>query len=112
MQWLYLRDMKASYPLDIAEYVVANNINEEPEFNWWVEDALRKRYQVTSRMEWCGVYAPDMGQGGSNKKYWCTTHKFGIEVPKTVQEDLKIDCKTGTDFWEKAIRKEMTKVRI
>ena len=112
MQWLYLKYLKALYPLNIYEYVVANNINEDTEFNWWIKDALRIRYQVISRIECCGVYAPDIGQGGSKKKYWCTTHKFGIEVLKTVQDNLDIDSKRGTDFWEKNIRKEMTNVRI
>ena len=46
------------------------------------------------------------------KKYWRTTHKFGIQVPKTADKDLEIYCKTGTDFWYKAIRKDMTNVII
>jgi hypothetical protein len=41
-----------------------------------------------------------------------TTHKFGIKVPKTVQEALAIDEETGTDFWRRAIEKEMRKVRV
>ena len=38
--------------------------------------------------------------------------KFGIRVPKTVAEALAIDQATGTDFWSKAIKKEMDKARI
>ena len=44
--------------------------------------------------------------------YWRTSHKFGIRVPKTVKEAYEIDKETGTDFWTKAIEKEMTNVRI
>jgi hypothetical protein len=33
-------------------------------------------------------------------------------VPKTVEEALAIDKETGTDFWQKALGKEMTKVKV
>ena len=42
--------------------------------------------------------------------YWKKTHKFGIEFPKSVEEALAIDRKTQTDFWCKAIEKEMKNV--
>ena len=45
-------------------------------------------------------------------KYWKTTHKFGIEIPKSVEHALRIDQETGTDYWRKAIEKEMKNVRI
>ena len=32
--------------------------------------------------------------------------------PKTVDEALAIDDETGTDFWQKALGKEMTKVKV
>ena len=44
--------------------------------------------------------------------YWQTTHKFGIRLPKTTEETLQIDKITGTDFWHKAINKEMSKFKI
>jgi hypothetical protein len=40
------------------------------------------------------------------------THKFGIRLPKTVAEALEIDKATDTDFWRKAVNKEMAKVKI
>ena len=43
MQRLYLKDMKASYPLELAEYVVTNKVNQDREFNCWVKDVLRAR---------------------------------------------------------------------
>jgi hypothetical protein len=33
-------------------------------------------------------------------------------VPKIVEEALAIDEETGTDFWRKALGKEMTKVKV
>ena len=41
-----------------------------------------------------------------------TTHKFGIEVPRTVEEAYALDKKNGNDYWSKAITKEMTNVGI
>jgi hypothetical protein len=41
-----------------------------------------------------------------NNRYRKRDHKFGIEVPKTVEEALALDKKNGNDLWEKAIQKE------
>ncbi|KAI2506530.1 Reverse transcriptase (RNA-dependent DNA polymerase) [Fragilaria crotonensis] len=43
-------------------------------------------------------------------KYWSVTHKYGLELPKSVAQALAIDKRTGTDFWEKAIEKEIRNV--
>ena len=39
-------------------------------------------------------------------------HKYGVRVPKLVQEDPCIDKETGTTFWQDAIQKEMTNVMV
>lgn len=36
------------------------------------------------------------------------SHKFEIQLPKTVEEAYQIDRETGTDHWHKAIQKEMS----
>jgi len=41
-RWLKLKDLKESYPVQVAEYAVTNKIAEEPAFKWWVSDVLRK----------------------------------------------------------------------
>ncbi len=38
------------------------------------------------------------------------THKFGLKLPHSVQEALHIDEEMGTNFWRRAIEKEMKKV--
>jgi hypothetical protein len=96
--WVKLKDIKDSYPVQIAEYAVANRIAEEPAFKWWVHNVfLRKRNRIVAKVK---------------SRYLRTTHKFGIKVPKTVQEALAIDEETGTNFWRRAIEKEMRKVRV
>ena len=89
--------MKESFPVEVAEYVVGNKISEEPAFAWWVSHVLRKRDRIIHKVA---------------AKYWKRTHKFGIELPHTVEEALEIDRKTGTTFWRDSIEKEMKNVRI
>jgi len=95
--WLPLKDVKASNPVEVAEYAVANKLQDEPAFAWWVSHVLRKRDRIISKVK---------------AKYWSKTHKFGIRMPKSVKEALQIDQDTGTDFWRKAIDKEMKNVMV
>ena len=90
--WIPLKDLKESNPLEVAEYAVANQIADEPAFSWWVRHFLRKRDRVIMKVK---------------ARYWKRTHQFGIELPKTIEEALAIDKKTGTDFWRTAVEKEM-----
>jgi len=41
-----LKDLKASDPIELAEYAVGNQLVEEPAFRWWVKDALRTRNRI------------------------------------------------------------------
>jgi hypothetical protein len=79
--------------IEIAKFVVVNHLVEEPAFKWWVPKVLRKRNRIISKVK---------------SRYWKTTHKFGIQLPHSVEEALQIDEETGTDFWGKAINKEMS----
>jgi hypothetical protein len=43
-----------------------------------------------------------------SRRYWQRTHKYGIVIPKSVDEALHITNKEmGTEFWTKALEKEM-----
>ena len=46
VSWVPLKDLKASNPIKVADYAVANNIGEEPVFKWWVKDTLRNRDRI------------------------------------------------------------------
>jgi hypothetical protein len=41
MTWVPLSELKASNPVKVAEYAVANLLTDEPAFGWWVKDVLR-----------------------------------------------------------------------
>ena len=94
--WIPLSQLKESNPIETAEYAKSNKLEEEPAFAWWINDVLRKRNRIISKVK---------------SRYWKQTHKFGIELPKTVAEAYAIDKKTGTNHWTKAIEKEMSKIR-
>jgi Reverse transcriptase (RNA-dependent DNA polymerase) len=81
----------------VAEYAVNNKIASEPAFAWWVSHVLKKRDRIIKTVK---------------KRYWKRTHKYGIELPHSVEEALAIDARNNTDFWRKAIEKEMKNVRI
>jgi hypothetical protein len=79
---------------------VTKGIDLEQAFNWWVPHVLKKRDQIISLV--CK----------QTTRYLKRTHKFGIDVPKTVKEALALDCKNGNTLWVDAIAKEMKEVRI
>ena len=94
--WLPLRDVKESNPIDLAEYAIASKIDHEPAFNWWVPLVLRKRHRMINKVK---------------KKYWRTTHKYGVRVPKTVKEALQLDKENNNTLWADAIKKEWAKLK-
>ncbi len=72
-------------------------IDHESAFNWWVTHFLRKRDRIISLVR------------KQNPRYLKRTHKFGIELPKTVNEALELDSNT---FWADAIAKEIKDICI
>ncbi len=45
-------------------------------------------------------------------RYLRRTHKYGIEVPKTVRQAYDLDRINGNTLWADAIAKEMKNVRV
>ena len=95
--WMPLKDVKDGYPIDLAEYAVAQGIENEPAFHWWVPQTLNHMRRMINKVK---------------KKYWKTTEKFGIRLPHSVDEALAIDKETGTDYWARAIEKELKVVNV
>jgi len=71
--WEPLKDLKESHPVQVAEYALTNKIVEEPAFAWWVKKVLRKRDRIIRKVK---------------SRYWQRTHKYGVLVPKSVDEAL------------------------
>lgn len=41
-----LCDIKESHPIEVAEYTVANKLETQPAFAWWVHYTLKKRSRI------------------------------------------------------------------
>ena len=66
MDWHRLVDIKEAYPVQLAEYAVANGMDHEPAFNWWVKKSLKRKDRIIGKVK---------------SRYWKNTHKFGIWIP-------------------------------
>ena len=69
--------------METAEFAVTHGIDHEPAFNWWVLHVLKKREHIIALVK-----------KRQTRNLKCT-HKFGIELPKTVDEALALDKKNG-----------------
>jgi len=96
--WIPLKDAKQAFPIQTAEYAVINQLQDEPAFAWWVPTVIKKRSAIVSKVK--------------STKYWQRTHKYGIEVPKSVKHALELDQRNGDTQWWDAICEEMANVRI
>ena len=63
VDWVTLKDLKQSNPVELSEYSVENEISDETAFNWWIKETLRHRDRIISKVK---------------SKYWRASHKFGI----------------------------------
>ena len=95
--WVLLSEMKETFLIETAEYAVARRLADEAAFAWWVPFVLKKRKHFVSRVA---------------KKYWRTTHKYGIQLPKSLKEAQQLDDRNGNTKWMDATLKEMKKVMV
>ena len=84
--------MQESYTVQVSEYAVLTRIQEEPAFAWWVSHGLRKRNRIVAKVK---------------SKYWIRTQTFGLKVPKSITEEIAIDCENVDTLWWDVICKEM-----
>jgi hypothetical protein len=96
-QWIDLKILKESNPVQIAEYVTARNIADKPAFAWWVPYVLRKQDVIVSAV---------------TTRVRKTSHKYGIELPTSVKYAIEIDQKNGNTLWQDALSKEMGNVCV
>ena len=95
--WITLKDLKESYLVQVTEYSVGVRISMELAFAWWVPCTPKKRSRIVAKVK---------------SKYWIRTHKFGVQIPKSVQEAKELDHQNGNNLWWEAICKEMENVRL
>ena len=94
--WSKLKDVKDSYPVEMAEFAIENKIEDEPAFAWWVKYTIKKKNRIISKIK---------------SKYWQRTHKYGIKIPKTIADAIRLDAENGNRLWYEALMCEMKNVR-
>ena len=89
--------MKESHPVEVAEYARAGGIDKEPAFKWWVPHTLKKRQVILAALK---------------KRIRKTTHKYGIEIPASVEHAFECDRKNGNNLWKDALEMEMYNIGV
>jgi hypothetical protein len=72
----FVKDLKESYPVELANYAVIRGLQDEPAFAWWTPYVLKKLKCTLQEVK---------------SKYWSSTHQYGIRTRKFVQEAIKIN---------------------
>ena len=49
--WVALKDMKNSFPVELADYAINNGLESEPAFAWWVPHVLKKRKLILNKVK-------------------------------------------------------------
>ena len=96
-QWIPLKILKESNPVEVAEFVMARGLEKEPAFAWWVPFTLKKRDAIIASVR---------------SRVRKRTHKYGIEVPTSIEHALEIDRRNNNTLWQEAIAKEMYNVSV
>ena len=95
--WIKMKDLKDTYPVELSDYAIRNNLQQKPAFAWWLPHVIKKRNAIIKKIK---------------TKYWDKTHKYGIKVPKSIEEAKKIDNENGNTLWMDGLREEMKNNRI
>ena len=78
-----LKDMKETYPVQVSLFAKTRGIKDEPEFAWWTPHVLRKSNRIISKVK---------------ARMKVTTHKYGIEVPRSIDHAKELDKRMVTHF--------------
>ena len=94
--WNKLKDVKDSYPCQLADYAIEHQLDGLPAFQWWIPFVLKKRDRIIAK---------------TKANYWQTTHKYGLEIPKNFQDCVRIDLENKNTLWQDATKSEMKVAR-
>ena len=86
--------------MQTAEFAVAQGIDHKSVFNWCVKHVLKKRDRIIASIR------------KLETRYLKKGHKFGIELPMTIEQALALGAKIGNTLWVAEISKEMENVRV
>jgi hypothetical protein len=78
-----MNEIKNSYTIQLLEYVIKKNLQDQLAFKWWVMHTIRQSKRLIASIK---------------TRYAKRTHKFGIQVPGSQEEALAIDKAANTTF--------------
>jgi hypothetical protein len=71
ISWEPLCNLKSSNPIELAEYAIRSNLEEEPAFAWWVPHIIKCRATDISALK--------------TASYTKKVQKFGLEIPNGIK---------------------------
>ena len=86
--WVKLKDLKDLYLIELMEFARLKNIEDVPAFIWWTPYVKRKVNVIIQR---------------TRLKYWEHTHKYGIGIPKSIEEAKDIGEENDNILWMDAV---------
>ena len=95
--WIPLKDMYASNPLETTEFAVACQLQDKPAFAWWASNILKTKNRIINKIK---------------SRYWKQEYKFDILLPKNVEDSIRIETLNDNYFWRHAIEKELKTVYV
>jgi hypothetical protein len=82
--WVTLEDMKNSHQIQFAEHATQRRVAGDTAFAWWTQHVLNKCCRIIGKIK---------------AKCWVRIHKFGVKIPKTVEEAKRFDAENGNALW-------------
>jgi len=95
--WIPLKELKNQNDYDVATYAIANQIDSEPAFDWWVRHVITRHKRLIK---------------ASRRRFIRQGYKYGIKIPDTIDEAYALDRINGNTLWADAMQKEMTNVYV
>ena len=89
--------MKEDYPIEIAEFAITRGVDKLPAFAWWIHHIMKKRDHIIASVK---------------MRMKNITHKYGIEVPTSIEHAKKLDKQNNNTLWMDALKKEMANVGV
>jgi hypothetical protein len=91
-----LKDMKNSCPVQLAKHASQRRVAGNSSFVWWIQHVLNKHNCIIGKLK---------------GKCWACTHKFGVKIPKIIEEAKRFNAENGDALWWDTACKEMKNVR-
>ena len=90
VKWQTWNAWRSDSPLDVTKYARVHNLLDVKDFKWW---------NKIPKMEWKYICLPKLRKGDG------TQFKFGIKIPRAVEEALAVYKENNNTLWTEAIKK-------